>query len=157
MEKAIHIILILLLSFLFASSCAEEEEAPVLTEVYPVKNPTADTSPDYTFSTTKKGNIFHGGSCSSQNKLAEKGENTITFHTLSYGNYSDCTLIVTDSEGRKSNTLAVSSFLVDGSSPTVLSISPSDNQSEVPISGNISVTFSKEMDTTAITTNTIYQ
>ena len=39
-------------------------------------------------------------------------ENTITFGTLSAGTYSDCTIIVTDSDGNASNTLAITSFTV---------------------------------------------
>ena len=42
----------------------------------------------------------------------------------------------------------------DTTSPTVSSTSPSDNQSGVSISDNISVTFSEAMDTTSVTTNT---
>jgi len=38
--------------------------------------------------------------------------------------------------------------------PTVSSISPTDNQSGVSITDNISVTFSEAMDTTSVTTNT---
>ena len=42
----------------------------------------------------------------------------------------------------------------DTTSPTVSSIYPTDNQSGVSISDNISVTFSETMDTTSVTTNT---
>ena len=42
----------------------------------------------------------------------------------------------------------------DTTSPTVSSISPSDNQSGISITDNISVTFSEAMDTTSVTTNT---
>ena len=42
----------------------------------------------------------------------------------------------------------------DTTAPTVLSISPTDNQSGVSISENILVTFSEAMDTTSVTTNT---
>ena len=49
-------------------SCAKEEEkkteAPVIAEVYPVTTPTSDSTPDYTFSSTKDGTISYGGSCS---------------------------------------------------------------------------------------------
>ena len=42
----------------------------------------------------------------------------------------------------------------DTTAPTVSSISPTDNQSGVSISGNISVTFSETINTTTVTTNT---
>ncbi len=41
------------------------------------------------------------------------GNNTISFLPLCIGTYSDCTIIVTDSEGNASNTLAVTTFFVD--------------------------------------------
>ena len=42
----------------------------------------------------------------------------------------------------------------DTTAPTVSSISPTDNQTGVSISENISVTFSEAMDTASVTTNT---
>ena len=67
MKKILYIVLISLFS-LTIFSCAKEEEkteAPVIAEVYPVRTPTDDPSPDYTFSSTKDGTITYGGSCSS--------------------------------------------------------------------------------------------
>jgi len=49
---------------------------------------------------------------------------------------------------------STSSTTTDTTAPTVSSISPTDNQSGVSISDNISVTFSEAMDTTSVTTNT---
>ena len=115
MNKVLYIILIFLFS-LTIFSCAKEEEkkeGPVLTEVYPVTTPTSDPSPNYTFSSTKAGTITYGGSCSSGTTSATSGNNTITFLTLSDGTYSDCTIIVTDSDGNASNTLAINTFIVD--------------------------------------------
>ena len=115
MKKILHIILISLFS-LTVFSCAKEEkktESPVIAEVYPVRTPTDDPSPDYTFSSTKPGTITYEGSCSSGTTSATSGNNTITFLTLSDGTYSDCTILVTDSDGNTSNTLAVTSFIVD--------------------------------------------
>jgi len=115
MNKILHIILIFLFS-LTIFSCAKEEEkkteAPVIAEVYPVTTPTSDPSPDYTFSSTEAGTITYGGSCSSGTTSATSGDNTITFTSLSAGTYSDCTIIVTDSDGNASNTLAITSFTV---------------------------------------------
>ena len=116
MKKILHIILISLFS-LILTSCADKEEekkeGPVLTEVYPVTTPTSDPSPNYTFSSTKAGTITYGGSCSSGTTSATIDRNTITFLTLSDGTYSNCTIIVTDSDGNASNTLAVTTFVVD--------------------------------------------
>ena len=117
MNKIIHIILISLFS-LTVFSCAKKEEekdttAPVIAEVYPVTTPTSDPSPNYTFSSTKAGTITYRGSCSSGTTSATSGNNTITFTSLSDGTYSNCTIIVTDSDGNASNTLAVTTFIVD--------------------------------------------
>ena len=131
MNKVLYIILISLFS-LTVISCAKEEEkkAPVITEVYPVTTPTSDPSPNYTFSSTKAGTITYGGSCSSGTTSATEGNNTITFDTLSAGTYSNCTIIVTDSDGNTSNTLAVTTFVVD----TTTTDSNTDSSSSSPAS-----------------------
>ena len=119
MNKVLYIILISLFSVIL-TSCAEKEEekdAPVIAEVYPVTTPTSDPSPNYTFSSTKAGTITYGGSCSSETTSATSGNNTITFLTLSAGTYSDCTIIVTDSDGNASNTLSVTSFTISDDTP----------------------------------------
>jgi hypothetical protein len=46
------------------------------------------------------------------------------------------------------------SIVIDTTAPTVSSISPTDNQSSVSVSDNISLTFSEIMDNSSITTNT---
>jgi len=91
--------------------------APVLTEVYPVTTPTSDSTPEYTFHSTKDGTISYGGSCSSTKTYAISGNNTITLNALSDGTYSDvntgyCTITVTDSAGNVSNTLTIPTFTV---------------------------------------------
>jgi len=68
-------------------------------EVTAVTNPTIDTTPNYTFSSSKAGTITYGGSCSSSTTVAIAGNNTITLNTLSNGTYSDCTITVTDNSG----------------------------------------------------------
>jgi len=147
MKKILHIILISLFSFTVIS-CAKEEEkdAPVIAEVYPVTTPTDDPSPDYTFSSTEAGTITYGGSCSSGTTSATSGDNTITFLTLSTGTtYSDCTIIVTDSDGNASNTLAITSFTVlpncCSSGSAIITGTVEDNASEA-LSG-VSVIFAK--------------
>ena len=89
--------------------------APILKEVTAVTTPTTDTTPNYTFSSSEAGTITYGGSCSSSNKNAISGNNTITLRTLSNGTYSDCTITVKNTLGN-SATLNISTFVVD--SPT---------------------------------------
>ena len=71
----------------------------ILEEVTAVETPTTDTTPNYTFSSTKAGTITYGGSCSSSTTVAVTGNNTITLNALSDGTYSDCTITVTDNAG----------------------------------------------------------
>ena len=55
---------------------------------------------------------------------------------------------------KKDSASSSSTTTTDTTAPTISSISPTDNQSGVSISDNISVTFSEAMDTTYVTTNT---
>ena len=160
-------ILIIVSIFIFSliiTSCGEMEEdyttttntdttSPAIAEVTAVTTPTNDTTPDYTFSSDEEGAITYGGSCSSSTTSATNGNNTITLVSLSEGTYSNCTITVTDNLSN-SVTLNMSSFVIDTTAPNVFSISPTDNQSGVSISDNISVTFSEAMDTSSFNTNT---
>ena len=73
--------------------------ALIIEEVTAVTTPTIDTTPNYTFSSSKAGTITYGGSCSSSTTIAISGNNTITLNTLSDGTYSNCTITVTDNSG----------------------------------------------------------
>ena len=77
--------------------------ALIIEEVTAVTTPTIDTTPNYTFSSTKAGTITYGGSCSSSTTIAIAGNNTITLNTLSDGTYSTvispCTITVTENSG----------------------------------------------------------
>ena len=73
--------------------------ALIIEEVTAVTTPTIDTTPNYTFSSSKAGTITYGGSCSSSTTIAIAGNNTITLNTLSDGTYSNCTITVTDNSG----------------------------------------------------------
>ena len=73
--------------------------ALIIEEVTAVTTPTIDTTPNYTFSSTKAGTITYGGSCSSSTSIAIAGNNTITLNTLSDGTYSNCTITVADNSG----------------------------------------------------------
>jgi len=101
-----------LINSLTMSSFTIDTTAETLSEVTAVTTPTNDTTPNYTFSTNEAGTITYGGSCSSSTTSATSGNNTITFISLSEGTYSDCTIIVKDSAGNASNTLAITSFEV---------------------------------------------
>ena len=69
--------------------------ALIIEEVTAVTTPTIDTTPNYTFSSTKAGTITYGGSCSSSTTIAISGNNTITFNALANGTYDNCTITVT--------------------------------------------------------------
>ena len=73
--------------------------ALIIEEVTAVTTPTIDTTPNYTFSSSKAGTITYGGSCSSSTTIAISGHNTITLNTLSNGTYSNCTITVTENSG----------------------------------------------------------
>jgi len=69
---------------------------PIIAEVTAVTTPNIDTTPNYTFSSSKTGTITYGGSCSSSTTIAISGNNTITFNALANGTYDNCTITVTD-------------------------------------------------------------
>ena len=68
---------------------------PILSEVTAVITPTIDTTPNYTFSSSKAGTITYGGPCSSSTTIAVAGNNTITLKALESGTYENCTISVT--------------------------------------------------------------
>ena len=93
--------------------------APTIAQVTATPSPTADTTPNYTFTTNEAGAITYGGDCSSSTTTAVAGSNTITFNTLSSGTHSNCTITVTDVSSNVSNVLAVNSFTVDTTGPVI--------------------------------------
>ncbi|MCS5579050.1 MAG: Ig-like domain-containing protein, partial [Gammaproteobacteria bacterium] len=136
--------------------------APVIAEVYPVTTPTSDSTPDYTFSSTKDGTISYGGSCSSNTTYAISGNNTITFNALSDDTYYNCTITVKDSAGNVSNTLTIPHFTVDTTVPDTtaptVTFSPANGATGVAISDNIIITFSeavRNIDNTVLTDSNI--
>ena len=88
MSKVLYIILISLFSLTVIIP-------PILSEVTPVITPTIDTTPNYTFSSSKAGTITYGGPCSSSTTMAVAGNNTITLNALASGTYENCTISVT--------------------------------------------------------------
>lgn len=93
--------------------------APTIAQVTATPSPTADTTPNYTFTTNEAGAITYGGDCSSSTTAAVVGSNTITFNALSSGTHSNCTITVTDVSSNASNILAVNSFTVDTTGPVI--------------------------------------
>ena len=75
--------------------------ALIVEEVTAVTTPNIDTTPNYTFSSSKAGTITYGGSCSSSTTIAISGINTITFNALTDGTYNDCTITVTENSGNR--------------------------------------------------------
>jgi len=131
MNKVLYIILIFLFT-LTIFSCAKDEPfysdpftdttAPVIEEVTFVTTPTNDSTPNYTFSSDEAGTIIYGGSCSSSTTSAIDGNNTITLVSLSEGTYSNCTITVTDSAENVSNSLTITSFIVDLTAATLAEV-----------------------------------
>ena len=95
-----------------SASDTTESTALILSEVTGVTTPTTNKNPSYTFSSTKAGTITYGGSCTSSTTECFIGNNTITFNTLSYGTYNDCTITVTDTDNSSSSPLAITAFTV---------------------------------------------
>lgn len=58
-------------------------DPPVISEIIPVPTPGNDSTPNYTFTSSKAGTIIYSGSCSSATTGANTGLNTITFNVLS--------------------------------------------------------------------------
>ena len=102
----------LLTSCISRQDKVDSAAAPTVAEVTAVRTPTNDSTPDYTFSSTKAGTISYGGSCSSSTTNAVAGNNTITLNTLSEGTYSDCTITVSDFDGNVSSSHTITSFTV---------------------------------------------
>ncbi|MDD5770067.1 MAG: DUF5011 domain-containing protein, partial [Candidatus Gracilibacteria bacterium] len=100
--------------------------APTIAELTPVPTYSNDITPNYIFTSDEAGLITYSGSCSSVTSSAIIGPNTVTFNTLPEGTYSDCSIIVTDFANNISNTLNVSTFTIDTTSP-ILTLNGSGN------------------------------
>ncbi len=107
-----------------------EAVAPVVSEVTPVPTPSGIAAVSYTFSSTEAGTIAYGGICTSGTTSALVGNNTVSFilppnppFTTSV-TYDDCTITVTDAAGNVSNTLAITTFVIDTTTPYVSEVTP---------------------------------
>jgi len=87
--------------------------------LYQIKSPSVqeDNLVSYGFSSSKAGTISYSGSCFGSTRNAIKGDHHILFITMVEGNYENCSIQVTDSEGNTSEPLQVPSFKVDFSAP----------------------------------------
>ena len=83
-------------------------ESPVLNE---------NNLVSFGFRSSKAGTISYSGNCFGSTKNAIKGDHHILFVTMVEGNYENCSIQVTDSEGNSSDSLQVPSFRVDFTSP----------------------------------------
>ena len=116
MKIIINLFFLIVLLHIFFAGCSETSEdeldkavvtadnistttALIIEEVTAVTTPNIDTTPNYTFSSSKAGTITYGGSCSSSTTIAISGINTITFNALTDGTYNDCTITVTENSG----------------------------------------------------------
>ena len=125
MKTIINLFFLIVLLHIFFAGCSETSEdeldnavvtadtaivtadnistttALIIEEVTAVTTPNIDTTPNYTFSSSKTGTITYGGSCSSSTTIAISGNNTITFNALAAGTYDNCTITVTDNSGNR--------------------------------------------------------
>jgi len=76
-----------------------------------------DNLVSYGFSSSKAGTIIYSGSCFGSTRKAIKGDHHILFITMVEGNYENCSIKVTDSEGNTSEPLHVPPFKLDFSAP----------------------------------------
>jgi len=91
---------------------------------------------------------------SSADNITWTGTFTPTANTEDDNNTLSLATSYTDTAGNTGPAATTLNYVVDTTAPTVSSISPTDNQSSVSITDNITVTFSEAMDTTYVTTST---
>ncbi len=121
----------------------QRTDKPTISEVTAITSPTKDNTPDYTFNTSMTWSIAYSGSCdvSWNSTSANSWDNTITFWTLTDGNYNDCEIQVTSSSD-STPWLKVSDFTVDANWPIYNSFSPNTNQIIPKNDFNINISYS---------------
>lgn len=105
---------------------------PSAGEVTPVPAVTNDTTPEYTFTSDEAWTITYGGSCNGSITTATVGDNVISFDTLVDGDYSDCSITVTDIASNQI-TFPVSSFVVDTVAPTATPVTILSNNTNTAL------------------------
>jgi len=141
---------------------AWDTTAPVLAEVTPVKNPTNDPTPDYTFSAdlvkqlagSTGEMINYSGSCKATPTTPIDGSNTITLEAAAGGNladatYADCDLTVTDAAGNTSATLQINDFEVNTIAAMIASVTTEDINEDGLID-KATLVFDDEIDDSTI-------
>ncbi|MEK7632263.1 MAG: Ig-like domain-containing protein [Patescibacteria group bacterium] len=121
---------------------------PVISEITPIGEYTADQTPVYTFTANETGTITYGGDCTSPTIHAIVGTNTIEFNRLTEGTHNNCTIIVTDVANNASNTLAIAAFEISLGLPQILSVSPASGGTNQYRSYPVAITFTEPMDPT---------
>ncbi len=76
----------------------------------------------YGFRSSKAGTISYSGNCFGSTKNAIKGDHHILMGAMVEGNYDDCAIQVTDSEGNTSDPLQVPAFKVDFTLPELTKV-----------------------------------
>jgi hypothetical protein len=108
------------------SNIVVDTTAPSISAGPAIFTPSNDNTPTFTFTSTEAGAITYGGAggCTSTSTAAVAGSNSITYDTLSDGEYNNsCNYFVTDLAGNNSNTLIHLSFKIDTVAPTVAATS----------------------------------
>lgn len=97
----VSMLVILMLLPTVASAFLPVELAPQLSYVTDgdIPNPTHDSTPEFTFSTSEGGILTMYGDCDTDDGAAVAGENTITLKELTAGVYSNCQITVMSLNG----------------------------------------------------------
>ena len=156
-------IFITLIVVIYISAVSTALAAPTITEVNPVPTPTNNNTPTYVVSYTDipagtAGTPDWTGKCDGYFEetpgLVGSGGNTALTATIPMpdDNYNDCTLTITNAAGDVSNTISVTSFVVDTTPPTPTidqepSMTDPTNQSPV----KFVVDFGEVMDSSTVT------
>jgi len=90
----------------------------------------------------------------STDNITWAGTFTPTANTEDDNNTLSLATSYTDTAGNTGPAATTLNYVVDTTAPTVSSISPTDNQSSVSITDNITVTFSEAMEPSYVTTST---
>ena len=96
--------------YILDTGMAVDDVPPIVSVTDGIGSTTIPT-PTFTFTTNEAGTISYEGSCDSDTTEVSVGENTVIFNSMSSGTYSDCAIVVSDSNGN-STTLAIDSFTV---------------------------------------------
>ncbi len=92
---------------------AQQSIPPSIKLIEGVESPTFDQTPEVIISSTKAGQVYFKGACSSSELEIISGENIIIFDELEVGTYSDCQIWVVDGDANQSNILNIPEFTID--------------------------------------------